>query len=365
MTIFERTTIKEYATTLAMLLLILVGIVLVTQLVKYLGQAASGQIPIRTILAFILLSTGKYLSVLIVLSAFLSVFLSVQRAYRQSEMNIWFSSGLSISGWLKPAVTYAIPLVLLTAFVTLVVSPWAEQRRDLLRSSLEQKDDISVFRGGVFIGSRDGTSVFFINEIEQASKNFKDVFVFSEERDSRSVTLARQGHQESTVDGLYVVLENGSQYKEFAGGGGLEILDFDRYAVRQNSSDPSPDFTSASAQSISSLLSEGWSGSKDASAEIASRLSYPLSLLFLIFLCLPLAYQGPRSKRSFSIGNAILLFFIYQNLIAMSQLRIASGTVSFFWGLALPHIPVLFVFLVWVCLRTNLASKISSWYNQR
>jgi lipopolysaccharide export system permease protein len=38
----------------------------------------------------------------------------VTRTYRDSEMVVWFASGLSLTRWIAPVLTFGLPLVLLT-----------------------------------------------------------------------------------------------------------------------------------------------------------------------------------------------------------------------------------------------------------
>ena len=78
-------------------------------------------------------------------------------------------------------------------------------------------------------------------------------------------------------------------------------------------------------------------GDAEAAAELITRSGYPLSLCLLAFLSIPLAYRGVRSKRTFAIANAILVFFVYQNTMGIYEVRVGSGQSTPIAGLALPH----------------------------
>jgi lipopolysaccharide export system permease protein len=39
----------------------------------------------------------------------------VTRSYRDSEMVVWFASGLSLTRWIWPVLSFGLPLVLATA----------------------------------------------------------------------------------------------------------------------------------------------------------------------------------------------------------------------------------------------------------
>ena len=50
----------------------------------------------------------------------------VTRSYRDSEMTVWFTSGLSIAAWVKPVLQFALPIAVVCALLSLVVAPWSQ-----------------------------------------------------------------------------------------------------------------------------------------------------------------------------------------------------------------------------------------------
>src|SRR2546430_13410618 len=75
-----------------------------------------------SLLAF---SALNYLPVLLSLTLFITVLMTLSRSYRESEMVIWFGSGLSLLAWIRPVLLFAAPLVALVAVLALFLSPWA------------------------------------------------------------------------------------------------------------------------------------------------------------------------------------------------------------------------------------------------
>jgi lipopolysaccharide export system permease protein len=49
--------------------------------------------------------------VLLSLSSFVAILLTLSRSYRDSEMVVWFSSGLPLTAWIRPVLVFALPLV--------------------------------------------------------------------------------------------------------------------------------------------------------------------------------------------------------------------------------------------------------------
>ena len=60
-------------------------------------------------------------------------------------------------------------------------------------------------------------------------------------------------------------------------------------------------------------------------AELQRRISMPVSVLVLAFIAVPLAALRPREGRYARVAFAILLYFIYANLLSAAQVWIEKG----------------------------------------
>ena len=81
---------------------ILLAIIVLTQLIRLLGESVGGTLPVEAVLALLGFSALNYLPMLLSISLFLSVLLTLTRSYRDSEMVVWFSSGMSLTRWIRP-----------------------------------------------------------------------------------------------------------------------------------------------------------------------------------------------------------------------------------------------------------------------
>lgn len=340
MKIFDRVLLKEYTTTTVVLFLSLLGIVLATQLVRHLGQASSGQIQVDTIFIFVFLALLRYTPTLITLSFFLGVTLTLVRAYHHSEMVIWFSSGRPITAWLSPLLRLVIPLALVVSSLTFFLSPWAEGKRDALKKNLENKEDVSMLPSGVFFGSKDGNRVFYVESIDSVHKKLKGVFVFSQERDGHSITSSAFGEQSGAdrFGASFIELKNGRRHL-VGKNGELEVMRFETYGIRLKSGadDNKPD--ALGARTTTELAQKALLGDAESAGELIWRTGNPIALVVLSILAVPLAYQGVRAKRSYSLAIALIVFFIYQNLLGFAQVAANNGDASLIIGLVAPHLP--------------------------
>ena len=80
----------------------MLGIIVVSQLIRLLSYAVSGEIAVDGVLALLGFSAMNYLPVLLSISLFISILLTLSRSYRDSEMVVWFCSGIGLTRWVRP-----------------------------------------------------------------------------------------------------------------------------------------------------------------------------------------------------------------------------------------------------------------------
>ena len=115
--IFHRALLREFAGLAGAVFMSLFSIAVTINLVRLLGKAAGGSIPTDAVLAFLGFFALGALPVLLSLTMFISVLLTLTRSWRDSEMVIWFTSGLSLTAWLKPVMIFALPQIAVIAFL--------------------------------------------------------------------------------------------------------------------------------------------------------------------------------------------------------------------------------------------------------
>src|SRR5258706_13688646 len=92
-----------------------------------LGKAASGDVLPEAVLGLIAFGVLTYLPVLLGIGVFIAVLLALTRSYRDSEMTVWFTSGLSIAAWVNPVLQFSLPVAFVCALLSLVLSPWSQE----------------------------------------------------------------------------------------------------------------------------------------------------------------------------------------------------------------------------------------------
>src|SRR5947207_14274675 len=104
--IFHRALLREFASLAGAVFMTLFAIALTTRLIRLLGQAAGGQIPTDAVIAFLGFFALGALPVLLSVTMFISVLLTLTRGGRDPEMVLCFGAGLSLAAWLKPVLLF-------------------------------------------------------------------------------------------------------------------------------------------------------------------------------------------------------------------------------------------------------------------
>jgi len=162
MSLFKRSVVSEITNHTSVVLSTLIVIWLSVVLVRLLGEAAAGRIGADVVVGLAAFTTIASLPIVLAVSLFIGVLTTVTRNYRESEMVVWFSSGLSLLNWINPVLRVAIPVALLISFLTLYGTPWANRQIGEYRARYELRSDISKVTPGQFLETEKGARVFFV-----------------------------------------------------------------------------------------------------------------------------------------------------------------------------------------------------------
>ncbi len=339
--IFLRSTLREFTAVGIAVFIILLVITFTTQLIRFLGFAASGRIPADAVLILLGFSALGYLPVLLSGTLFGSVLLTVTRAYRDSEMVVWHSSGLGLLAWFRPVLVYAAPIVLLVAVFSFYLTPWAIGKTEQYRHQLENRDDISAVSPGVFKESKSGDRVLFVEKVTSDLSQVANIFVHSVQSERQWVMVAKRGYTELEDNGdRYLVALNGRRYTGTPGQADYRIERFERYAMRIQQGETKAFFPTQKSLPTRQLIEDP---TRLNLSELTWRVALPVSALILALLALPLSVVNPRSGRFVNVLTALFLFFMYSNLVSIFQAWVAKGDVSFLVGMSTVHVAMVLV----------------------
>jgi lipopolysaccharide export system permease protein len=333
--IFKRSLLNELLGTALTSLTVLLGIMMAQRIAYYLGYAARGSLASDAISALLGFSLLKFLPMLLSLTLFLAVLLTLTRAHRDSEMVVWFSSGLGISAWIRPVLTFALPIIIVIALLSLLVTPWATQKGMDFRDQLDSRDELSALTPGVFKESKSADRIFFVESFSQFGNTVRNVFVQSVQHKKLGIMVAQQGSRRLEANGdSFLVLQDGRRYEGSPDTPEFSVTEFENYAIRVEPKEVQHEPPTAKSKSSIELIGNK---SSDSNAELQWRLSLPISSLILVLLAIPLSFVDPRAGRSANLIMALLVYIIYNNLLSIMQAWVAQGKINALIGLWPAH----------------------------
>jgi lipopolysaccharide export system permease protein len=337
--IFQRSLLREFTATGVAALVVLTAITVITQLIRFLGYAARGNISSDAVLTFLGFASLRYLPYLLSITLFVSVLMSLTRSYRDSEMVVWFTSGQGLNAWIRPVLIYAAPVTAVIAVLSFFLSPWAVAKAEVYRQQLETRDEIAAISPGVFKESRNGERVYFVEKLAANLATVANIFMHSDEHGEIGTTVAKRGYQETAPNGdRFLVMLNGRRYIGPPGSAEYRVIEFDKYSVRIEANEVKETLPSIQARPTSALISDE---SPVARAELIWRAGLPLSALVLSLLAIPMSFVNPRAGRSLNLMLAALLYMVYTNLLSIFQAWVTQQKVGVFLGMWAVHVVML------------------------
>ncbi len=325
--IFQRAALREFASTALTVFVALFAIVLSTQLVRLLGQAAGGKVASEAVMALLGFGALRYLGVILSLTLFISILLAMSRSWRDSEMVVWFSTGVPLSAWIRPVLMFAVPITLVVAVLSLFLAPWSLNKSAEFRTRMSNRDDVAQMSPGSFRESSQGNRVFFVESGEGKDGEVKNIFVSTADKGKLGVMVAGDGYTQTVANGdRFVVMLNGRRYEGKPGSAEYRVMEFERYAVRIETREAQGVESRPFLLSLDELMADP---SPENLAELAFRIGLPIAALNLALLAIPLSFVNPRAGRANNLLMALLIYLVYSNMLSITQAWIAQGKLSF------------------------------------
>ncbi|MBI5258587.1 MAG: LPS export ABC transporter permease LptF [Burkholderiales bacterium] len=324
--LFDSTVRREMARSFGATLVVILTIVITMFLIRTLGQAAGGVVAPEDVVLVLGYAALQHIPTMLTLSLFIAVVVSLGRMYRDSEMVIWFSSGVGLARLVAPVLRMAFPVLVVVGVLLLFVWPWANRSGSELKQRYEQRSDLSRVAPGVFQTSRDGSRVFFVDRASQEGSDGHNVFILSRKGAVESVTAARTGRLQTIGEDRMLELERGQRNETNAETRTRTLASFDTYrvladerAVRRATERP------AKALPTIELMREPTPRNQ---GELAWRFGLLLASGNLLLLGIGLAATNPRRASNWNLLFALLTFVVYFNLINLSQAWIGAERVA-------------------------------------
>jgi len=348
--IFQRALRRELISTAGAVFTTLFTITITVMLIKILGQAAGGRVASADVVALIGFAALRYLPIILILTSFIAVLVVVTRSYQDSEMVVWFASGVSLTQWIRPVLTFGAPVIAAIIALSFFVTPWANQKQNEFRVRFQQREDIARVAPGRFQESSSSDRVFFVEGVAGDASHVRNIFVNSVQNGVSSIVVAREGRIAHDEKGdKFLLMDQGRRYEGVNKPDDFRMMEFERYGVLvAPQSQAVAGDTSARSLPTHELLRD--LNNRHNRGELLWRISLPVMGVLLMLLAIPLGFTNPRGGRSANLLIALLLYIAYSNMVSVLQASVVQQRISFglaWWPLHLAAALLIVAMFAW------------------
>jgi len=356
-TIIAKYLMRNVLVLLAAVFIVIGLVVFGNQLVLVIKESLRQGIPVVDLLPLIGFKMIRDIPLILSLSLFLAIILSVSKLYKSSEAIVMNSLGLGDKHLMVFIQPITITIFVFILFLTTVAVPWSKQQRSMIMDRTENASEFSFIKQGEFQEFKDGEIVFYASKVKDSNQGsdqaMEEIFIYALAGGEPIITLAKQAQKytDATTSSVYLRLKEGVRYHGFPGETNKKILNFDLYDLQIIDGEvqrSASNYSKVEGQGTLDLL-----GSNDlkATAELQWRLSQPLSVLILSILGILLGKASPRGGKNLGVLIGVVIFILYNNALLIAKSTLERGDSIPIVGLWWVHVLMLLFILIFYFYR--------------
>ncbi len=322
-------------TTLAIGLVLLVVMVLMS-MTLLLGRAVRGEQSETVVYLLLGFQTLAKLDVLLPLAFYLGILLTLSRWYRDSEMTVLAACGVGLMHFMRPVMVLGLIFGVLVLAGAFYFTPLATRQIENVKSESSHRSEPGAISPGVFTEAQGTGRIVYAEKIED-NGDLQGIFVSSLEEGRQGVLVAKSGHPytDPKTGDKFIALRDGTLYEGEPGEAGYRILEYSVYNLRiepkKIGEAPVPTAGLPTLKLLTQL------GDRNISAEFHWRLGKTLALFVLALYAVVLAYTDVRRGRMSNLFVAVVVYFVYSNLLGIGETMLQNGRVPAAAGLWWVH----------------------------
>lgn len=305
--------------------------------IKYLADAAEGEIAAGVLFAIMGYRFPGFLELILPLGLFIGILLAYGRMYLESEMTVLFACGVSEKQLLAKTLLGALPVMLVVGAMSLYISPWGMKQVEHIFNEQRKATEFEMLAPGRFQDFTSGDRVTYTEALSDDKRQLQGVFIAEYDKDGKGVTLitAESGSQfiDEETGSRFLVLEDGGRFQGTPGRLDYNVTEFEAYGLKI-----------VSGQEGSKELEEGlstlalWnSDDPEDRALLHWRISLPLIVPIVTLLAVRLSRVNPRQGRFFHLLPAMLVYITYLGLLIVARDALADEKVPEWVGMLWVH----------------------------
>ena len=319
------------------ILIILFLLVIGSRFVSYFEQASEGLIDPSVILYAVFLRVPDFISLLLPLSFFIGILITVSRLYADREIYAYFSTGISPITLIKFIFPQAFIYMVFTLILSLYIAPVSKEISNELLKVNTFEEQIASLAPGEIYGIKGSKS--FITVGENNETNLKNVIFFNDfGKDSILISADTLKISSSQLD-YELLFENGSLTAGVFSNDAKMISSFKKFEfpLVNNQTHTRTSFENIfSSINIDDSLGYQWS------------ISLSITILVLMVIAVYIGKVEPRQGRLSVILPGMLIYILYLSLLLLGRDHIAQNNQTNFNLIFIHLIFIFFAILLYL-----------------
>ena len=332
-------------------------IVFGNQFVLTVQESISFGIPIKELMPLIGFNMLRDIPIILILSLFLSIIITISQLYKNSEAVVMNSIGLGdreFMNLIKPINFFTFIVIF---YLTIFAVPWAKQQKSYAEDKTVNASEFSFITEGKFESFKNGEIVFYASESKVndivGEQNMEEIFIYALDNESPVIVLASEAkkYTDAQNDSIYLRLKDGTRYEGLPGSENINILNFEKYDLEIVSGDVQKSISSFSEIEEKNTIDLLREGGPKANAEIQWRISQPISVLILSIFGVFLGKTSPRTGKGINLIIGIVVFMLYNNALLVAKSAIENDQLSPLIGMWSIHLLLLLILIIFYQFR--------------
>ena len=332
-------------------LLIFFFLVVSSRFVGYFEQASEGLIDPNLVFKVVFLRFPDFITLLLPLSFFLGVIITVSRLYSDREIFGYLAGGLSENDLVKYLFPQAMLFFLITLSLSIFLAPYTKElSKEILSLDTIQEQFESVRQKELFsFNENDG----FIHVENKENNILDEVIIFIQNDDYSSLIIAENLIHEDLSSKTNLDFKDGVLYQDIFNQNSSFVSYFGELSVPINNSK-----NTISGLSLSKLFDFSIKSSK---SQNQWNLSIPLTIFVLLIYAVNFSKVEPRQGRFSVLVPSIFIYILYLSLLILARDSFDEGSIAsqnYIWYVHL----IFLLFAIFLLFRKNFNISIRNFF---
>ena len=317
--------------------------------IKILGQASSGDLPAGVVVEMVWYSMPTFGFLLIPLTLFVGIIMSLARMSSDSEMVVMKSIGISGFDFMKIALIISIFSAIFCGFNCLYFQPEAAAAQKKITDNSQNNPQYLPIESGKFTNLDDYT--IYIQQVKnkKKDKDLNQIYIVSsmktmiESKFETSFLAASGGYLKYDENGdQWLVLDKGQAYRTKGIDPQLKRVKFSTMNIPVNfeETEDQSDIDMRVTPTSDLIKSDDFK----AKVELQWRISPIIACFILAMIAVPLSMVNPRQGRFARLGPAMFIFVFYFLILLLIRNILNSGSMWLYPGMYI--VPIGFLLFV-------------------